>query len=72
MTITGSNLGEATGVRFGASPAQSFGVQSSTSVTAVSPAGTGTVGVTVSTPYGTTTAGAHEQFSYVHAGACRS
>ena len=69
VTITGSNLGETTGVRFGASSAQSFGVQSSTSVTAVSPAGTGTVGVTVSTPYGTTTAGAHEQFSYVHVGA---
>ena len=69
VTITGSNLGETSGVRFGASPAQSFGVQSSTSVTAVSPAGTGTVGVTLSTPYGTTTAGAHEQFSYVHAGA---
>jgi len=68
VTITGSNLGEATGVRFGASPAQSFGVQSSTSITAVSPAGSGTVGVTVTTPYGTTTAGPHEQFSYIHTG----
>jgi len=69
VTITGSNLGEATEVRFGAASAQSFGVQSSTSVTAVSPAGAGTVGVTVTTPYGTTTAGAHEQFTYVHNGA---
>ncbi len=69
VTITGSNLGEATGVRFGASSAQSFGVQSSTSVTAVSPPGTGTVGVTVSTPYGTTTAGSPEQFTYIHTGA---
>ena len=43
-------------------------MQSSTSITAVSPAGTGTVGVTVTTPYGTTTAGAHEQFSYIHTG----
>ena len=69
VTITGSNLGEATGVRFGPASAQSFGVQSSTSLTAVSAAGTGTVGVTVSTPYGTTTAGAHEQFTYLHTGA---
>jgi len=68
VTITGTNLGEATGVRFGASAAQSFGVQSSTSVTAVAPAGTGTAAVTVTTPYGTTTAGAHSQFTYVHAG----
>ncbi len=70
VTITGTNLAEATGVRFGASSAQSFGVsQSGTSLTAVSPAGTaGTVGVTVTTPYGTTTAGAHEQFTYVHTG----
>ncbi len=68
VTITGSNLSETTAVRFGASTAQSFGVQSSTSVTAVSPPGSGTVGVTLSTPYGSTTAGAHEQFSYLHTG----
>jgi alpha-tubulin suppressor-like RCC1 family protein len=68
VTITGSDLGEATAVHFGASTAQSFGVQSSTSITAVSPAGSGTVGVTVTTPYGTTTAGPHEQFTYIHTG----
>ncbi|HTY97395.1 MAG TPA: IPT/TIG domain-containing protein, partial [Solirubrobacteraceae bacterium] len=69
VTITGSNLGEATGVRFGPALAESFGVSSSTSLTAVSPPGTGTVGVTVSTPFGTTTAGVHEQFTYLHTGA---
>lgn len=69
VTITGTNLEEATDVKFGSSDARSFGVQSSTSVTAVAPAGTGTVGVTVKTPYGTTTSGGNEQFTYVRTGA---
>jgi alpha-tubulin suppressor-like RCC1 family protein len=68
IKITGSNLGEATAVRFGAGNAQSFGVQSSTSIIAVAPPGSGTVGVTVTTPYGSTTAGSHEQFTYVPSG----
>jgi len=56
VTITGTNLSGATAVRFGSTSAESFTVNSSTSITAVSPAFTGTsaiVDVTVTTPEGT-------------------
>ncbi|WP_424711980.1 IPT/TIG domain-containing protein [Kitasatospora acidiphila] len=53
VTITGSNLLEATAVLFGAVPASSFTVVSSTQITATVPAGSGTVQVTVTTPGGT-------------------
>jgi hypothetical protein len=64
VTITGVNLDEASAVTFGATPAASFTVLSPTSVTAVSPAGTGVVDVTVNTPEGASPAGAQERFSY--------
>ena len=41
MTITGTNLTGATTVKFGASAATSFTVNSSTQITAAAPAGTG-------------------------------
>ena len=50
VTITGTNLGEATAVKFGSAGASGVKVNSPTSITAVSPVGTGTVPVTVSTP----------------------
>ncbi len=53
VTISGSGLSGATSVLFGSTPATSFTVVSSTQITAVAPAGTGTVQVTVATPGGT-------------------
>ena len=49
MTITGTNFTGATAVKFGATNAASFTVNSATSITATSPAGSGTVDVTVTT-----------------------
>lgn len=53
VTITGVGLAETTSVRFGARDASSFAVQSDSVITAVAPPGSGTVGVTVTTPGGT-------------------
>ncbi|MEU5208658.1 IPT/TIG domain-containing protein [Streptomyces sp. NPDC020742] len=53
MTLTGTGLSGATAVRFGSTPAASFTVVSDTQISAVAPAGTGTVQVTVVTPGGT-------------------
>src|SRR6185312_9915304 len=43
VTITGTDLADATGVSFGANPAAGFKVDSPTQITATAPAGTGTV-----------------------------
>ena len=53
VTISGANFTHATAVRFGSTAATSFVVDSATEITAVSPAGAGTVKVTVATPAGT-------------------
>lgn len=53
VTITGTNLSGTTAVQFGSKPATSVTNVSPTEVTAVSPSGTGTVGVTVTTSGGT-------------------
>ncbi|WP_406275660.1 IPT/TIG domain-containing protein [Nocardia sp. NBC_00881] len=53
VTLTGSGLTGATAVNFGGTPATSFTVNSDTQITAVSPAGTGIVPVTVTGPGGT-------------------
>ncbi|MET9024106.1 IPT/TIG domain-containing protein [Nocardia sp. NPDC004168] len=53
VILTGTNLTGATAVTFGATPATSFTVNSATQITAVAPAGTGTVSVTVTTAGGT-------------------
>ncbi|MER6415115.1 IPT/TIG domain-containing protein [Streptomyces humidus] len=54
VTITGTNLTGATAVRFGASNAASYSVNSSTQITASTPAGSpGSVPVTVVSPSGT-------------------
>ncbi len=63
VTITGTNLENATSIDFG----QTAGVitaDSSTSVTATAPAGTGTVDITVTTPSGTTTPVPADQYSF--------
>jgi IPT/TIG domain len=53
VTITGLNFTGVTAVRFGSTPASSFAFVSDSEITAVSPAGTGVVPVTVTTPVGT-------------------
>jgi alpha-tubulin suppressor-like RCC1 family protein len=53
VTISGASLTGATAVKFGTIAAASFTVNSASTVTAVAPAGTGTVDVTVTTPAGT-------------------
>ena len=68
MTISGANLTEAITVRFGSNSAVFFEVTSPTSITAISPAGTGTVPVTVTTPGGTSTTSPADTFSYVPVG----
>ncbi|MEY9396807.1 hypothetical protein ABIF66_007614 [Bradyrhizobium japonicum] len=67
VTITGTALSGATAVKFGATNATSFTVNSATSITAVSPAGAGTVDITVTTPGGTSPISASDQFSYTPA-----
>jgi hypothetical protein len=64
VTITGVQLGGATGVSFGLMPAASFTVVSNTTVTAVSPPGVGVVHVTVTTAAGQTANGATDRFTY--------
>ena len=65
VTITGTNFIGASEVTFGGVPAASFTVNSVTSITAVSPAGSvGTIDVTVTTPNGTSATGAADKFSY--------
>ncbi|UAK31851.1 IPT/TIG domain-containing protein [Nocardia asteroides] len=53
VTLTGTNLTRTIAVRFGTTPATSFTVVSDTQITAVVPAGTGTVAITVTSPGGT-------------------
>src|SRR5260221_313310 len=64
VTITGSNFTGATSVSFGTTATNNFTVDSDTQITVVSPAGSGTVDVTVTTPEGTSTASTADQFSY--------
>ncbi|MFJ5221222.1 IPT/TIG domain-containing protein [Streptomyces sp. NPDC088354] len=56
VVLTGTDLGGATAVRFGSTAATSYTVNSPTQITAVAPAGSGAVPVTVTTPGGTSNA----------------
>ncbi len=56
VTITGTNLGGATGVSFGGA-AGKVTADSGTQITVSSPSGTGTVSITVTTPGGSASAG---------------
>jgi uncharacterized protein YhjY with autotransporter beta-barrel domain len=67
VTLTGTNLTGATAVRFGATPASGFTVNSATSITATAPAGSGTVNVTVDTAGGTSAAAPGNQYLYIGA-----
>src|SRR5262245_65704723 len=53
VTITGTNFSGVTAVRFGNNAAGSFTIDSTTQITATSPAGVGTADVTVTTESGT-------------------
>jgi hypothetical protein len=65
VTISGANFEAVTAVDFGTTPASSFTVDSSSSITAVAPAGTGLVDVTVTTPVATSAVGPPDRFTYV-------
>jgi alpha-tubulin suppressor-like RCC1 family protein len=64
VTITGANVGSATSVHFGTAAATELVINSSSSVTATAPAGTGTVNVTVTTPAGTSPVVSGDRYSY--------
>ncbi|MGD0393901.1 MAG: IPT/TIG domain-containing protein [Acidimicrobiales bacterium] len=68
VTITGTNFTGATGVDFGADPASSFTIDSSTRITAIDPSGSlGTAAVTVTAPGGASPLVAADQFTFTPA-----
>jgi len=67
VTIIGTNFTGVTAVQFGGSFASSFTVISSTELNAATPAGSGTVDVTVTNPDGTSATSAADQYTYVAA-----
>ena len=67
ITIDGAGFAGATEVRFGESAAESFVVESSTTITAVSPPGAGSVDVTVTAPGGTSPTSKKDLFQYIPA-----
>jgi large repetitive protein len=64
VSITGTNLASVSAVQFGGVAARSFSYVGGNTVTAVSPAGTGTVDITVTTPGGTSATSAADRFTY--------
>jgi hypothetical protein len=66
VTLTGSNFVDVTAVRFGSTAATSFKVESEGQITAVSPAGAGSVDVTVETLAGTSATSEVDKFAYIH------
>ncbi len=65
VTVTGSGFTGVTAVTFGATPALGFTPGTGTQLTATSPAGSGTVDVTVTTPAGTSGANPADRFTYL-------
>ncbi len=65
MTITGTNLANASAVDFGSVQVSSFVSDTTNEITLVSPAGSGTADVTVVTAGGHSPASPGEAFSYV-------
>jgi hypothetical protein len=61
VIISGSGFTGASSVTFGSIAAASFNVDSDTQITAVSPAGSGQVAITVTTPGGSSA----DQFNYI-------
>ncbi len=67
VTITGTNFSGVTGVKFGTTAATGVVVNSTTSISATSPAGTGTVDVTVAASGGTSATTSADRYTYVSA-----
>ena len=67
VTITGTGFTAATAVDFGTATATNVTVVNGTTITANSPAGTGTVDVTVITPDGTSATTPSDRFTYIAA-----
>ena len=65
VTISGTNLGSATGVDFGLTGALSVRVLSPTSIEAFAPPGVGTVDVTITSPWGASPTVPADRFTYV-------
>lgn len=66
VVIVGSDFSGATSVSFGGTPASTFSVYSGSQITATSPAhAAGVVDVLVTTPYGTSAAGAADLFAFI-------
>ena len=64
VIITGANLSGATAVKFGTTAATGFTINSATQISAVAPAGTGTVDVTVTTPTGTSATNSGDKYTF--------
>jgi hypothetical protein len=64
VTVTGSGFTGATAVDFGPVPSASFAVWSDTNLVALSPAGSGTVDITVTTPSGTSLVSTADEYIY--------
>ena len=69
VTITGQGFTGASAVTFGTNPATAFTVNSDSSITATSPAGTGLVDITVTAGGLTSPVGGGDQFTYVSSSA---
>ncbi len=67
IVITGGGFTGTTAVEFGGVNAASFIVNSGSQITAIDPAGTGAVDITVTNAYGTSAASSADQFTYVAA-----
>jgi hypothetical protein len=65
VTISGASFTGATSVEFGSTEAASFTVESATTIKAVSPPGTGTVDITVTTPQGTSVTSNADHYTYL-------
>ena len=64
MTISGTGFVGASAVHFGTNPATNLTVTSADQITVSSPAGSGTVNVTVTSPAGTSATSAASAFTY--------
>jgi hypothetical protein len=67
VVVVGSGFTMATAVSFGPTPTTSFSVQSDAVIAVIAPPGQGVVGVTVTTPTGTSSIGQAGMFTYIPA-----
>jgi IPT/TIG domain len=65
VTVSGEHFTNATSVDFGGAPTISFTIDSDDRITAIAPAGTGTVDVTVATPGGQSATSAADRYAYL-------